>query len=416
MVADGYKDTEIGVIPESWEVKQIKDFSIIATGNTPPTKDIENYGTEYPWITPTDINDKKNIYCGERSLSSQGYTKARQLPKDTVLITSIASIGKNAILREQGSCNQQINAILPSDNHISDYVYYWFENNTNKVIALAGQTAVLMINKTDFSNIKIPLPPLKEQEKIADILSTADDKIDAIATQIEKAETLKKGLLQKLLCEGIGHSEFKDSELGKIPENWDVCKLEDMSDFITKGATPTTYGFNWEETGIPFLRSECVSNNGLVMKAAMFISDKAHKHMKRSEIKNGDLLMTITGNVGRVILLKDDITIGNINQHIARIRISSNQVDTGFIYQYVSQDKYRLNYYKITTGQAYPQISLKQVRNSIVPLPSLEEQKQISDILSTADEKLEILRAKKKKYETLKKGLLQKLLSGEVRV
>lgn len=416
MVAEGYKDTDIGVIPVEWEVKQIKDFSIIATGNTPPTKDVDNYGNDYAWITPTDIGKKKDIYCGERSLSVQGYSKARQLPKDTVLITSIASIGKNAILRVQGACNQQINAILPSNNHISEYVYYWFENNINTVMSLAGQTAVLMINKTDFSKIKIPLPPLKEQEKIADILSTADAKIDAIQIQIEKAETLKKGLLQKLLSEGIGHSEFKDSELGKIPEGWEVGKLEDISDFITKGATPTTYGFDWEETGIPFLRSECVSDNGLVMKAAMFISDEAHKHMNRSEIKNGDLLITITGNVGRVILLQDDISIGNINQHIARIRISSNQVDNKFIYQYLSQDKYRLNYYKITTGQAYPQISLKQVRNSIVPLPLLKEQKQIADILSTADEKLEVLRAKKEKYETLKKGLLQKLLSGEVRV
>jgi len=416
MVAEGYKETEIGVIPEDWEVKQIKDFSIIATGNTPPTKDINNYGAEYPWITPTDIGSKKNIFIGARSLSSQGYSKARQLPQDTVLITSIASIGKNAILKKQGSCNQQINAILPSNNHISEYVYYWFENNTSKIIGLAGQTAVLMINKTDFSNIKIPLPPLKEQEKIADILSAADEKIDAIASQIQKAETLKKGLLQKLLSEGIGHSEFKDSELGKIPESWEVVKLENISDFITKGATPTTYGFSWEETGIPFLRSECVSDNGLVMKAAMFISDEAHKHMNRSEIKNGDLLMTITGNVGRVILLQDDISIGNINQHIARIRISSNKVNTKFIYQYITQDKYRLNYYKITTGQAYPQISLKQVRNSIVPLPPLKEQKQIADILSTADEKLEVLRAKKQMYETLKKGLLQKLLSGEVRV
>lgn len=416
MVAEGYKDTEIGVIPVEWEVKQIKDFSIIATGNTPPTKDVDNYGNDYAWITPTDIGKKKDIYCGERSLSVQGYSKARQLPKDTVLITSIASIGKNAILRVQGACNQQINAILPSNNHISEYVYYWFENNINTVMSLAGQTAVLMINKTDFSKIKIPLPPLKEQEKIADILSTADSKIDAVALQIEKAEILKKGILQKLLSEGIGHSEFKDSELGKIPDSWEVVKLEDISDFITKGATPTTYGFDWEETGIPFLRSECVSDNGLVMKAAMFISDEAHKHMNRSEIKNGDLLMTITGNVGRVILLQDDISIGNINQHIARIRIRSNQVDNKFIYQYLSQDKYRLNYYKITTGQAYPQISLKQVRNSIVPLPPLKEQKQIADILSTADEKLEVLSAKKEKYETLKKGLLQKLLSGEVRV
>ena len=194
-----FKNSELGKIPKNWEVKQIKDFSIIVTGNTPPTKDIKNYGTEYPWITPTDIGSKKNIFIGGRSLSSQGYSKARQLPKNTILITSIASIGKNAILKKQGSCNQQINAILPSDNHISEYVYYWFENNISKIIGLAGQTAVLMINKTDFSKIKIPLPPLKEQKQIADILSTVDEKLEVLRAKKEKYEKLKIALSQKLL-------------------------------------------------------------------------------------------------------------------------------------------------------------------------------------------------------------------------
>lgn len=276
---EGYKDTEVGVIPVDWEVKQIKNFSTIATGNTPPTKDIDNYGIDYPWITPTDIGKKKDIYCGERSLSIQGYSKARQLPKDTVLITSIASIGKNAILRKQGACNQQINAILPSNNHISEYVYYWFENNTNKIIGLAGQTAVLMINKTDFSNIKILLPPLKEQEKIADILSTADDKIDAITSQIKKTQTLKKGLLQKLLSEGIGHSGFKDSELGKIPASWEVVELNDLCSKIVGGGTPNSkIDDYWKNGTIYWATVKDMDNSKYLSKTQDTITDLGLKN------------------------------------------------------------------------------------------------------------------------------------------
>ena len=415
---EGYKKSEIGVVPVEWEVVKLESLGKIITGSTPKTSNQDYYlnGTRL-WASPSDLGKSKEVKTTNTKLSDLGFEQIRVLDKRSILITCIGStIGKMGIAYEEMSSNQQINAITCNEANNPDFYYYVLFKIKDKIQKLAGTQAVPLLNKTDFSQIKVILPPLKEQEKIADILSTADEKIDAIDGQIQKAETLKKGLLQKLLSEGIGHSEFKDSELGKIPESWEVGKLEDISDFITKGATPTTYGFSWEETGIPFLRSECVSDNGLVMKAAMFISDEAHKYMNRSEIKNGDLLMTITGNVGRVILLKNDISIGNINQHIARIRISSNQVDTKFVYQYVSQDKYRLNYYKITTGQAYPQISLKQVRNSIVPLPPLKEQKQIADILSTADEKLEVLRAKKEKYETLKKGLLQKLLSGELRV
>lgn len=207
---------------------------------------------------------------------------------------------------------------------------------------------------------------------------------------------------------------YKQTKVGIIPEDWEVVKLESISDFITKGATPTTYGFNWQEDGIPFLRSECVSDNGLNLKAAMYICQDAHSVMKRSSISSGDILMTITGNVGRVILL-DNFQEGNINQHVARIRIIEEIANKNFIFSFLSQSTYQLNYSKITTGQAYPQLSLVQVRDSLVPLPPLKEQEKIAQILTTWDEAItkqtELLEAK----ELQKKALMQKLLSGEVR-
>lgn len=207
---------------------------------------------------------------------------------------------------------------------------------------------------------------------------------------------------------------YKQTKVGIIPEDWEVVKLESISDFITKGATPTTYGFNWQEDGIPFLRSECVSDNGLNLKAAMYICQDAHSVMKRSSISSGDILMTITGNVGRVVLL-ENFHEGNINQHIARIRIIEEIANKNFIFSFLSQSTYQLNYSKITTGQAYPQLSLVQVRDSLVPLPPLKEQEKIAEILTTWDEAItkqeELIKAK----ELQKKALMQKLLSGEVR-
>jgi len=304
--------------------------------------------------------------------------------------------------------------VLRAKNGENHFLYYSLVHKDMTSFINGGTRAKL--NRGELVKIPLIIPPLEEQKKIAEILSTVDQKIAFVDNQIEETELLKKGLMQKLLTEGIGHDSFKDSEVGRIPVVWEVEKLENVSDFITKGATPTTYGFDWEESGIPFLRSECVTSNGLNLKGAMFISPEANAHMNRSEIRSGDLLITITGNVGRVILLDNVFKNGNINQHIARIRISSNNVEKAFIYQYLSQDKYRMNYYKITTGQAYPQISLKQVRDSKFPLPPIEEQKQIAEILSTADEKLETLKIKKESFEELKKGLMQKLLTGEVRV
>ena len=272
----------------------------------------------------------------------------------------------------------------------------------------------------------LALPPLPEQQKIAAILTAVDDKLDVIARQIEATQTLKRGLMQTLFSRGVGtqdadgrwvpHAEFKDSEQGRIPQTWRVCQLQDISEFITKGGTPTTYGFDWvrPEDGIPFFRSECVTDQGFNSKGMNFIAHEAHRQMERSEVRPGDVLMTITGNIGRVAKAPTDYATANINQHIARVRV--NDGDTENVYQCLKQDFYAKYYGAILTGQAYPQISLKQVRETPIVLAPLLEQKHIARVLADADVKTALLGRKLGAFQTLKRGLMQKLLTGEWRV
>ncbi len=209
---------------------------------------------------------------------------------------------------------------------------------------------------------------------------------------------------------------YKQPEIGLIPENWVLTPLEKISAFITKGSTPTTYGFSWVQDGVLFLRSECVSENGLDLSQSMFISHKAHAVLSRSELRSGDILITITGNVGRVVHLSDDFGIGNMNQHIARVRITSGGINSGFVYHFLTQNSVRKAFNTITTGQAYPQISLKQVRESIVPLPSLPEQRSISQALSDVDALIASLEKAIAKKRHLKTATMQQLLTGKTRL
>ena len=148
----------------------------------------------------------------------------------------------------------------------------------------------------------------------------------------------------------------------------------------------------------------------------MFISEEANDALERSKITGGDILMTITGNVGRVCIYPLKYKTGNINQHIARIRITDMSISSQFVFQYLSQSSIITEYNKIVTGQAYPQLSLKQVRETHIPVPSLQEQQKIASILSSVDEKLEVLQDKKAEFQELKKGLMQQLLTGKIRV
>jgi type I restriction enzyme S subunit len=209
---------------------------------------------------------------------------------------------------------------------------------------------------------------------------------------------------------------YKQTEVGVIPEDWSLSSLSNLSAFITKGSTPTTYGFKWEQTGVLFLRSECVSEDGLDLSQSMFISGTAHASLRRSEVKDGDILVTITGNVGRAIVYRN-ADEANINQHIARVRVILPDASSKFVYHVLSQPSFRARFNTITTGQAYPQLSLKQIRDTKVPLPPTKaEQEAIAEALSDADALIESLAQLLAKKRQLKQGTMQQLLTGKKRL
>jgi type I restriction enzyme, S subunit len=148
----------------------------------------------------------------------------------------------------------------------------------------------------------------------------------------------------------------------------------------------------------------------------MFISPLAHQLLRRSEVKAGDVLMTITGNVGRVVYLNNDFLLSNINQHIARIRITHDDVCAAFVFHFLSQPSVRKYYNQITTGQAYPQISLTQVRDTILPLPRLAEQTAIAEVLTEMDGELAALERRRDKTRAFKQAMMQELLTGKTRL
>ncbi|MGL2637418.1 restriction endonuclease subunit S, partial [Helicobacter pylori] len=138
---------------QAWQRVKVKDFGIIITGSTPLTQISEYWNGTISWITPTDINDNKDIFNSERKITQKGLDTIRMIPKNSVLVTCIASIGKNAILRVNGACNQQINAIIPNKDFNADFIYYLMENNKQYLLGKAGVTATYIISKQVFEEI-----------------------------------------------------------------------------------------------------------------------------------------------------------------------------------------------------------------------------------------------------------------------
>ena len=183
---------------DEWMEVAISKIGTIITGNTPSTKNESFWNGNNIWVTPTDIK-QKYIYNSERKLTDDGLKKSRKLPANTLLITCIASIGKNAILKCEGACNQQINAIIPNKNYNVDFLYYLFENEKSYLKFKAPQSVIKIMSKSEFSKLVFKFPLLEEQEKIGGYLSLLDAEIDNLKKQKELIKEMKRGAMQKLL-------------------------------------------------------------------------------------------------------------------------------------------------------------------------------------------------------------------------
>ena len=181
-----------------WKLLQIGEVAKVVTGSTPPKNDPANYGGEVSWATAEDFK-RKYISDTKVKLSLQGAAKARIVPRGSVLVTCIASIGKNAIANEDMATNQQINAVVINENNSNEFFYYQIEFNVEKLLALAGSTAVPIINKSSFEKLKLSFPELEEQREIASVLSAADQEIAVLQKKLDALKQEKKALMQQLL-------------------------------------------------------------------------------------------------------------------------------------------------------------------------------------------------------------------------
>lgn len=199
--AKGFKQTELGQIPEDWEVVRIIDNHIIATGNTPPTNDQRNYKGKFLFVSPADLGTNKLIHNTQKKLSLKGFKLARKFPKGSTLFTCIGStIGKTGLATCELTSNQQINAVFPNEIDDFEFTYYALTHHSKRIKNKASEQAVPLINKTEFGQFEYMQPnELKEQTAIATILSDMDAEIHALQQRLEKTRDIKQGMMQQLL-------------------------------------------------------------------------------------------------------------------------------------------------------------------------------------------------------------------------
>ena len=378
-----YKQTELGLIPEDWEVKKLGEIGKIITGSTPPTANLEYYenGT-FDFIGPADLNSNKYIDEAEKKVTINGLNAGRVLKKHSVLVTCIGStIGKIGINKNICITNQQVNAI-ETDKNNSDFIYYSILERNGRLKLIAGEQAVPVLNKTEFSKFKIPLPPLPEQKKIADCLSTWDSAIEKQSQLINALTQRKKALMQQLLT--------GKKRLPGFSDEWKEVKLGEIS--IKKSSTLQANSL--EENNGEF---KVYGASGIVANIDFYNESEEYIGI----VKDGS-------GVGNLMLCDAKSSV------LGTLDIIKNNKKSNLFFIYLILSKIHFEKYKV--GGAIPHIYYRDYSREKINIPSLSEQTAIAAILATADRELQLQKEKLAQLQTQKKGLMQVLLTGKKRL
>jgi len=425
-VRRGYKQTEVGVIPEDWVVKRLGDLAPIQTGNTPPTRDPRNYGDEFLFVSPVDMGSSKYISRTEKMLAKKGFSISRPFPAGSVLFVCIGStIGKSGVAPVALTSNQQINAVFPSETVTTDYLYYAVSAAAGRIRSLAGEQAVPIVNKTQFSETAISLPSTRaEQEAIAGALSDADALIESLGQLLTKKRQIKQGAMQELLTgkKRLPGFEvrpgYKQTEVGAIPEDWNAATLGDMTAKVGSGITPTGGSRVYKQEGRPFLRSQNVGWGSLLLGDIAYIDEETHSRFRDTEIAPSDVFLNITGaSIGRSAVADARVQSGNVNQHVCIIRTDQTSLQPAFLNYFLLSTAGQRQIDSFQAGGNRQGLNFGQVRSFRLPLPTtLAEQTAIAAVLSDMDAEIAALETKLTKARQVKQGMMQELLTGRIRL
>ena len=403
-----YKDTEIGRIPKEWEIVKLGDDKIVnlIMGQSPSSSTYNVSGIGLPFLQGNadfgEIYPNPKVFCSEPIKIAE---------KNDILLSVRAPVGDVNINPFKSCIGRGLSAIKPNYKNVNHMFLFYCLKFLNKLFKyLSSGSTFKAIRKSDIENFKLPLPPLPEQKKIAEILSTVDDAIEKVDEAISKTERLKKGLMQELLKKGIGHKEFKDTEIGRIPKEWKVVEIKHVGKVLT-GKTPPTIKETYWNGNIPFITPEDLKGEKYIIKTNRYITLEGKKHSTEIIPPYSVLVVCIGSTIGKVALTKTDSVT---NQQINSI-ICKDDVNPEYIYYAILLRSFVLKYF---SGVAAVPIIKKSLFEKIkIPLPEeISEQKKIAEILSTVDKRIELLKKKKEILNRIKKGLMNDLLTGRRRV
>ena len=410
MVKPGYKQTEIGVIPEDWEIKYLSDFGKIQSGGTPSTTMAEYWGGNIAWCTPSDITSTPTKYINvtERTITEAGLNNsaATVMPAGSILLCTRATIGELKINSIPMATNQGFKNITVNNSGNAEFLYYLLQTKKSRMLDLAIGSTFLEISKTALSKILLQIPMRDEQNKIADALSDMDNLVVVLEKQIAKKKAIKQGTMQELLTgkrrlPGF-FGEWVNTKIGSITE-------------VYSGGTPNTSEPAFWGGKIPWMNSGEL-NLKIVRQVQGRITEVGMDSSSTHFIPAECVLIGLAGQGKTRGTAAFNTFPLCTNQSIAAIYPNPNKFDSKFLYYKMDTQYDQLR--ELSSGDGgRGGLNKKLILDYEVVIPqSIDEQAAIATILTEMDYEIENLEMKLTKYRQVKQGMMQQLLTGKIRL
>lgn len=412
-------------IPEGWQPTTIgkltKANSLFSDGDWVESKDQDPKGKNR-LIQLADIGDGRFLNKSARFMNDEQFTRLRCTPlkaMDVLIARMPDPLGRACLFpRLNQQCATVVDVAIIRTEHADHYWLMSAINSTEfrrQIEINASGTTRTRISRGTLSDIRLLAPPLPEQQKIASILTSVDEVIEKTESQISKLQDLKKGMMQELLTKGIGHTEFKDSPVGRIPKGWDAQPLGKICDLQVGYAFKSS---TFSDSGIRLLRGENVGFGTPLWDNTKHLPEAIANDFSAYLLVSGDIIIgmdrTFTKSGTKVTKLRNSDVPALLVQRVGRFVPTT--ADVSYLWQLLRSGVYLDSLKNQKKGMDIPHLSKTEILEPVVPVPPKNEQKEIGDALLSVDRIINSKVLKVKRDISVKKSLMQDLLTGKVRV
>lgn len=403
-------------VPDGWKYKKLGELCKLSGGSGFKLKYQGFTKYDIPFYKVSDMNIKGNeiTLCEANNTVNNEIIctlKAKVFPEGTLVLPKVGAAlltNKRRLLSKPSVVDNNIMAIIPHSVY-KQYLYFW--SLTLDLSKYVQKGALPSVNQKTLSEIDIPIPPLPEQKRIAEILSSVDEAIEATQAVIDQTQRVKQGLLQELLTKGIGHTRFKKSEIGMIPESWTVAYVDSIAK-RGSGHTPSKQKPEYWNGEIKWvsLKDSSALDKLYISETVSSISEDGINNSSAVRHPAGTVVLSRDAGIGKSAITTDEMAV---SQHFMAWQCSDD-LDNHFFYYWLQSMKPMFE--RVAIGSTIKTIGLGYFKKLKIPVPPIKEQRKIGGTLTQLDLTTFKYEEEKHKLKLMKKGLMQDLLTGKVRV